>query len=146
VSDGCRIYLKGRGETGLNGGPSGDLVVTLEVQKHPYFHKKGGDLYVEVPLSAWEAAGGARLKVPTLSGSVWVTIPPGVQNGEEMRLAGKGGPSLHGGARGNEILIFKVVVPRNLDRRSLELLRELRDRAIEDPRADCGWRGGRKRA
>jgi len=145
VSDGCRIYLKGRGEMGLNGGPSGDLVVTLEIQKHAYFHKKGEDLYVEVPLSAWEAAMGARLKVPTLGGSHWVTVPPGVQNGEEMKLAGKGGPSLHGGSKGSEILIFKVVVPRNLDPRSLELLRELRDRATDDPREECGWRSAREK-
>ncbi len=143
VSDGCRIYLKGQGGKGLNGGPSGDLVVTLGIQKHPYFQKRGEDLYVEVPLTVWEAALGTRMKIPTLTGSAWVTIPSGVQNGEEMRLAGKGGPSLHGGAKGSQVLTFKVVVPRGLDPRSLELLRELQDRAADNPREKCGWPGSR---
>jgi molecular chaperone DnaJ len=145
VSDGCRIFVKGQGEKGLNGGASGDLVVALEIEEHPYLGKKGEDLYLQVPLTAWEAALGARLKIPTLSGSVWVAVPPGVQNGEEMRLAGKGGPSLHGEGRGSQVLVFQVVVPRGLDPRSQELLRELQERAVENPRQGRGWRESRKR-
>jgi|MudIll2142460700_1097286.scaffolds.fasta_scaffold227924_1 molecular chaperone DnaJ len=146
VSDGCRIYLKGEGEKGQNGGASGDLVITLEIQKHPYFKKKGENLYVEVPLTAWEAALGIRLKVPTLTGSAWVEIPPGMQDGEVIRLAGKGGPSLHGGSRGCQVLIFRVIVPRDLDQRSLDLLRELQDRAALNPREKCGWPESREKA
>jgi molecular chaperone DnaJ len=145
VSDGCRIYVKGRGEKGLNGGANGDLLVTLEIQKHPYFQKRGEDLHVEVPLTVWEAALGARVKVPTLRGETSVTISPGVQNGDKMRLVGKGGPSLHGGAKGSQVLTFKVVVPQDLDPRSRELLRELRDRAADNPRGKCGWPGNRKK-
>jgi len=145
VSDGCRIYVKGAGGRGLNGGPNGDLVVTLEVQNHPYFQKKGEDLYVEVPLTAWEAALGTRIKIPTLKGSTWITVPPGTQNGQEMRLEGKGGPSLHGRAKGSQVLTFKIVVPRELDPRSLDLLRELQNRAPYNPRKECGWPGGQKK-
>jgi len=145
VSDGCRIYVKGAGGRGLNGGPNGDLVVTLEVQNHPYFQKKGEDLYVEVPLTAWEAALGTRIKIPTLKGSTWITVPPGTQNGQEMRLEGKGGPSLHGRAKGSQVLTFKIVVPRELDPRSLDLLRELQNRASYNPRKECGWPGGQKK-
>ena len=75
----------------MNGGANGDLVVTLEIQKHPFFQKRGEDLYVEVPLTVWEAALGTRMKVPTLKGSAWITVPPGVQNGQKMRMEGKGG-------------------------------------------------------
>ena len=85
---------------------------------------------MEVPLTIWEATLGTRMKVPTLKGSAWITVPPGVQNGQKMRLEGKGGPSLHGKAKGNQILTFKIVVPRDLDPRSLDLLRELK---IEPP-------------
>jgi molecular chaperone DnaJ len=144
VSDGCRIYVKGAGGRGLNGGANGDLVVTLEIQKHPFFQKRGEDLYVEVPLTVWEAALGTRMKVPTLKGSAWITVPPGVQNGQKMRLEGKGGPSLHGKTKGSQVLTFKIVVPRDLDPRSLDLLRELNNRAAYNPREECGWPGGRK--
>jgi molecular chaperone DnaJ len=140
ISDGGRIYLKGQGEKGLNGGPNGDLVVNLEVEGHPYFTKRGEDLLLTVPLALWEAACGTRLQVPTLRGMIWVTVPPGVQNGEELSLAGKGAPSLHGEGLGNQILIFKVIVPRDLDQRSQELLRELRDNLKGgNPRAETGW-------
>ena len=145
VSDGCRIYLAGAGGRGLNGGSRGDLVVSLEIEKHPYFRKRGEDLYVEVPLTVWEAALGTRLKVPTLKGSAWVTIPPGIQNGEEIRLEGKGGPSLHRDAAGSQVLIFKIVVPRNLDPRSLDVLRELQNRAAYNPREKCAWPESRKK-
>ena len=129
----------------MNGGPNGDLVVTLEVQKHPYFRKKGEDLYVEVPLTVWEALLGTRMKIPTLKGNAWVTVPPGTQNGQELWLEGKGGPSLHGRAKGNQVLAFKIVVPRDLDPRSLDLLRELQNRAAYNPREKCGWPGGRNK-
>jgi molecular chaperone DnaJ len=146
VSEGCRIYLRGAGGKGLNGGENGDLVVTLEVEKHPYFDKRGEDLYVEVPLTAWEAALGARIRVPTLTGSAWVAVPPGVQNGQEMRLEGQGCGALHGTTRGSLFLTFKIVVPRGLDSRSVELVRELQERAAYSPREGCGWpeAGGRR--
>jgi molecular chaperone DnaJ len=141
VNDGCRIYLQGGGARGWNGGPNGDLIVTLEIQKHPYFQKKGEDLYLEVPLTVWEATLGTRLRIPTMDGNSWIMIPPGTQNGEEMRLKEKGGPSLHGKGRGSQVLIFRVVIPRDLDSGSLELLRELKHRSPYNPRKRCGWAG-----
>jgi molecular chaperone DnaJ len=139
VSDGCRIYLKGGGARGWNGGPNGDLIVTLEIQKHPYFRKNGEDLYLEVPLTIWEAALGARVKVPTMDGNTWVTVPPGTQNDAEMRLEGKGGPSLYGRAKGKQVLIFRIVIPQDLDSRSADLLRELKLKNPYNPRKKSGW-------
>jgi molecular chaperone DnaJ len=115
--------------------------VTLEIQKHPYFRKDGEDLYLEVPLTVWEAALGTRVKVPTMEGNTWVAVPPGTQNGAEMELEGKGGPSLHGRAKGKQVLIFKIVIPQKLDTRSMDLLRELKDRNPFNPRKKIGWAG-----
>jgi len=145
VSDDCRIYVKGAGGRGLNGGPKGDLLVTLEVEKHLYFEKRGEDLYLEVPLTIWEAALGTRVRVPTLKGSVWVTVPPGTQNGQEMRLKGRGGRSIHGEDMGSQVLAFKIVVAREWDPRSRALLQELQSRVPYDPRAECGWPGNGKK-
>ncbi len=145
VGDRCRIFLKGAGAKSWRNGSSGDLVVTLEVRKHPFFKKKGDDIYLEVPVTAWEAALGAKIRVPTLDGYTWATISPGTQNGQEMHLKGKGGPSLHGPIKGSQILVFKVIVPQGLDRRSLDLLRRLKQRNSCRPRVKCGWERGRKR-
>jgi len=145
VGDRCRIYVTGAGARSWTCGSSGDLVVTLEVQKHPYFRKRGEDIYLEVPLTAWEAALGTKVRIPTLDGYFWATIPPGTQNGQEMRLKGKGGPALHGGTKGNQILIFKVVVPHNLDKQSLNLLRRIKQRSTCHPRGQCGWDRDRKK-
>jgi len=140
VSDGCRIFLKGGGARGANGGANGDLVAILEIQRHPYFRKRGEDLYLEVPLTIWEALLGTRVRIPTVDGLRWVTVPPGTQSGEEMRMKDQGGPSLHGKGRGSQILIFQVVIPRDLNSGALNLLRELKRRNPGNPRKGCGWR------
>jgi molecular chaperone DnaJ len=141
VSDGCRIYLKGSGARGWNGGPNGDLMITLEIQKHPYFQKIGEDIYLEILLTVWEAALGTRLKVPTMDGNTWIQVAPGTQNGAELGLEGKGGPSLHGTGKGKQVLIFKIVIPSDLDSRSAELLEELKHRNPYNPRKKSGWAG-----
>jgi len=128
----------------LKGGANGSLVVTLEIQTHPFLQKRGEALNVEEHLTDWEAPLGTRMKVPTLKGGAWITVPPGGQNGQKMRLEGKGGPSLHGKTKGSQVLTFKIVVPRDLDPRSLDLLRELQNRAAYNPREECGWPGGLK--
>lgn len=138
VADGCRIYLKRMGQAGKNGGPRGDLVVNIQVKKHPLFHRIGDDLHLEVPLAFWEAALGAEVEVPTLEGRMILTIPPGVQNGERMRLQGKGVPHLHGDGRGDQVISFKIVVPRDWDERAKEILGELKRLNPENPRQ--GWR------
>lgn len=140
VDDRCRIYLKGMGQPGKNGGPGGDLVVDVAVQRHPYFQRRGDDLLLEVPLAVWEAALGAEVEVPTLDGSAILTIPRGMQGGEQLRLPGKGTSYFYGGSRGDQIISIKIVLPQDLDGRSKEILGELKRLNPKDPRKRCGWR------
>jgi molecular chaperone DnaJ len=137
VDDRCCIYLNGKGQPGKNGGPGGDLVVDVRVQKHRYFQRKGDDLHMEVPLAVWEAALGAEVEVPTLDGSAILTIPQGLKNGEHLRLGGKGVPYFYGGGRGDQVISFKIVLPQNLDERSKEILEELKRLNPKDPRGKC---------
>jgi len=128
------------GPLGENGGPRGDLIAEVKVQIHPSFHRKGDDLFVEVPLTIWEAALGGMVEVPTLDGPMKVKVPPGVQPGGQLRLPGRGIPFLEGGGRGDQVLIFKMAVPRAMDDRSKEILEELKERNPANPRQGGGWR------
>jgi molecular chaperone DnaJ len=114
--------------------------VDVAVQKHPYFQRKGEDLFLEVPLAAWEAALGAEVEVPTLDGSAILTIPQGMQAGEQLRLPGKGASYFCGGSRGDQVISIKIVLPQDLDQRSKEILGELQRLNPKDPRKRCGWR------
>jgi molecular chaperone DnaJ len=126
VHRGCRFFFQGKGLTGRRGGPSGDLVVELEIDPDPVFQRKGYDLFVEVPLNFWEAALGEEIEIPTLTGSVAVKIPSGTQSGQELRLAGKGVPFFGGGGGGDQVITCRVSIPEIADPRSKEILEELR--------------------
>jgi molecular chaperone DnaJ len=140
VDDGCRIYLTGMGQVGNSGGPTGDLGVTIRVQEHPYFLRRGDDLHLTVPLAVWEAALGAEVEVPTLDGPVTLAIPQGTQSRDRLRLAGKGVPHFHGGGRGDQVISLEIVLPQGLNDRSKDVLGELKRLNPEDPRQGCGWR------
>ena len=144
VNDGCRIFLKGMGEAGKNGGLKGDLIATIKVPMHPYFQRKGDDLHLIVPLAIWEAALGTEIEVPTLEGPARVKIPAGIQDGEQLRLAKEGVPFFNGDGRGDLIIAVKIVIPHNLDDRSQEILGELQRLNPQDPREECLWRGNPK--
>jgi len=139
VDDHCRIYLKGMGQMGENGGPRGDLVATLKVQKHPFFQRNGDHLHLEVPLAIWEAALGAEVEVPTLDGLAILTIPQAMKNGERLRLPGKGVPYFHGGGCGDQVISFKIVVPQDMDERAKKILGELKRLNPETPRQGNIW-------
>jgi molecular chaperone DnaJ len=109
------------------------------VQEHPYFLRRGDDLHLTVPLAVWEAALGAEVEVPTLDGPVTLTIPQGTQNGDRLRLAGKGVPHFHGGGRGDQVVSLEIILPQGLNKRSKEILGELKRLNPEDPRKGCGW-------
>src|SRR6266404_3743786 len=135
--DGQRIRLAGKGNAGLRGGPQGDLYITIRVDKHPIFDREGDDIYVNVPVTAMEAALGAKIEVPTIDGRAQLRIPPGTDCGQKLRMREKGVPSTsREGVRGDEIVEVKIVVPRVRDERSKEILRELMKLNPEDPRAD----------
>lgn len=138
--DGQRIRLAGRGNAGLRGGPTGDLYVIIRTGDHPIFHREGDDIHLTVPISATEAALGAKIEVPTIDGRALLKIPPGTQSGQKLRLREKGVPSAtREGMRGDEIVEVKVTVPMPRDEKTKELLRELARLNPEDPRAEL-WR------
>ncbi|HEY3930320.1 MAG TPA: DnaJ C-terminal domain-containing protein [Candidatus Koribacter sp.] len=138
--DGQRIRLAGRGNAGVMGGPPGDLYIIVKTGSHPVFHREGDDIHVTVPVSAIEAALGAKIEVPTIDGRALLKIPPGTNSGQKLRLREKGVPNAADPSkRGDEIVEVKLVVPKVSDERSKEILRELQKLNPEDPREDL-WR------
>jgi len=124
VADGDRLRVPDKGNVGFNGGPAGDLYVTVKVGSHPAFRREGDDLLMTVNLAVHEAALGARVEVRSLEGAVRLRIPPGTQTGQRFRLRGQGAPSTRNGMRGDLIVEVRIMLPRLLDERSKELLRE----------------------
>jgi molecular chaperone DnaJ len=121
----------------LHGGTMGDLYVIIRTENHPVFRRDGDDIYVNVPVTATEAALGAKIEVPTIDGRAILKVPPGTQSGQKLRLREKGVPSAtKEGTRGDEIVEVKVTVPMPRDEKTKELLRELAKLNPEDPRAE----------
>lgn len=119
-----RLVVPGRGHAGSHGGPAGDLYVTIEVTPHPLFRREGRDLHVKVPVAIYEAALGARIDVPTLSGPVEAKVLPGTANGTRLRVRGQGVPAGHAHEAGDLIVEIDLVMPAVQDERSKALLRE----------------------
>jgi molecular chaperone DnaJ len=135
--DGQRIRLPGKGNAGAHGGTPGDLYAIIRTGDHPVFHRDGDDISLAVPVSASEAALGAKIEVPTIDGRALLKIAPGTQSGQKLRLREKGVPSAtREGVRGDEIVEITVTVPMPRDERTKELLRELAKLNPEDPRAE----------
>jgi molecular chaperone DnaJ len=138
--DGQRIRLAGKGNAGSHGGSAGDLYVIIRTADHPVFHREGDDIRITVPVTATEAALGAKIEVPTIDGRTLLKIPPGTQSGQKLRLREKGVPSAtKEGTRGDEIVEVKLTVPMPRDERSKEILRELAKLNPEDPREEL-WK------
>jgi molecular chaperone DnaJ len=124
VTDGERIRIAGKGNAGIRGGAPGDLDVTVHVAPHPSFRREGDDLHTIVPIGIHEAALGARVDVQTPAGAARVRIPPGTQSGQRFRLRERGAPSTRDGRRGDLVIEVRLMLPKVLDERSKELLRE----------------------
>ena len=135
--DGQRIRIAGKGNAGQRGGAPGDLYVIIRAGNHPVFLRDGDDIHVVVPVTATEAALGAKIEVPTIDGRALLKVPPGTQSGQKLRLREKGVPSAtKEGVHGDEIVEVKVTVPMPRDEKTKELLRELAKLNPEDPRAE----------
>ncbi len=134
---GSRVRVAGRGNAGLHGGPPGDLYIVMKVEPHPFFERRGDDLFTVVPITVPEASLGAKVEVPTIDGRAQVRIPPGTNSGKKLRLREKGAPSArHSGKRGDQIVEVQVVVPKPEDERVRNLLKELSKIDPEDPRRE----------
>jgi len=122
---GSRMKLRGMGGSGAKGGPAGDLFIELTVLAHPLFKREGGNIYVDVPVTFSEAVLGSRISVPTLDGTVTMTLPAGTDSGKKFRLKGKGIPDRKTGAAGDEFAVIKITVPKNVTDSTKEALEEI---------------------
>jgi molecular chaperone DnaJ len=132
IDDGQVITLRGEGESGIKGGPNGDLHIKIKIAPHPVFKRVGQDLYIEVPITFVNAALGGEIEIPTLDGKTKVRIEPGTQNGDEVRIKGKGVPNLRSRGRGDLVVKFIVEVPKKLTEKQKELLREFERLSSEE--------------
>jgi molecular chaperone DnaJ len=134
IEDGKRIRASGKGEPGHNGGPAGDLYVTVHVRQHRVFGRDGRNLTLRLPVTFTEAALGATVTVPTLDGEVKVKIPAGTQNGKVLRVRNKG-VDAGSGSRGDLLLTVDVQVPTHLEGAQRDAVAHLADVLTDDPRA-----------
>jgi molecular chaperone DnaJ len=124
LGDGARVRVPAKGHAGRGGGAPGDFYITVHVEPHPLFRREGDDLHMVVPIAVHEAALGAKLDVPSIDGHARLRVPPGTQSGQRFRLRERGVPSLRDGRRGDLVVEVRLMLPKVLDERSKELLRE----------------------
>ena len=129
IDDGQSFRVRDEGNAGSNGGPNGDLLVTVSVRKHPIFTRDGANVMCQMPISFTQAALGASIEVPTLDGKVRYQIPEGTQTGTTFRLRGKGIPYVGYKTRGDQFVTVVVETPTRLTREQKELLRQLKARS-----------------
>jgi DnaJ-class molecular chaperone len=135
VKDGSRIRIKGRGEQ--TGGEPGDLFIITHVLPHPYFRREDLDIYLDVPISVWEALLGTKVQVPTLDGPVTITIPAGTSSGAKLRIKGRGVE--RGKEKGDQYAVIKIIVPKHLDDEDKKVVQQLAAKHPIDARADVKW-------
>ncbi|MFT7286220.1 MAG: curved DNA-binding protein [Halieaceae bacterium] len=134
TADGARIRVKGQGTPGIGSSSAGDLYLHVRLVPHPMFDVEGHNLLIAVPLAPWEAALGAKITVPTLDGKISLTIKPGSQTGQKLRISGRG--LVHKGGRGDLYARLKVVMPSKSDAKIDESWRKLAASAAFDPRGE----------
>ena len=142
VANGGRVRVPGRGNAGTMGAPAGGLYLQVVVRPHPYFERRGNDLYTKVPVTVPEASLGGKIEVPTIDGRSLVRIPPGTNSGSTLRLKEKGVPHGKSGARGDQYVEIQVIVPEPTDERVRHLMKELEEIAPTDPRKDLFGKAG----
>lgn len=135
TQDGARLRVGGKGNAGIGGGGTGDLYIVVHIDPHPFFERRGDDVYIKVPVTVTEAALGAKIEVPTIDGQTLLKIPPGTQSGQKFRLRERGVESPRTRQRGDQYVEVSIQVPRVIDERSKEILRELGRLNPADPRA-----------
>ena len=144
MANGARLRVPGKGNSGTLGAPPGDLYLHIIVRAHPFFERRGNDIYTKVPVTVSEATLGAKIEVPTVDGRALVKIPPGTNSGSTLRLREKGMPSpgSKNGSRGDQYVEVQVVVPKRTDERVRNLMKELEKIEPEDPRKDLFTKAG----
>ncbi len=134
ATDGQKLRVPGKGGPGINGGPAGALYIDIKLRPHPLFQPSGHDLYLEVPVTPWEATLGTSIEVPTLDGKVRLKIAAGATAGQKLRLAGKGLPK-PGGGHGDLYAVVQIVTPSSVNDRERALYEELGRISTFNPRS-----------
>jgi len=142
VSNGGRVRVPGKGNSGTLGASGGDLYLRVVVKPHDFFERRGDDLYTKIPVTVSEATLGAKIEVPTIDGRALVRIPTGTNSAKTLRLKEKGVPSARNGARGDQYVEIQVVVPAPTDERVRNLMKQLESVAPGDPRKDLFGKAG----
>ena len=142
VSNGGRVRVPGKGNSGTMGAPAGDLYLRVVVKPHEFFERRGDDLYTKIPVTVSEATLGAKIEVPTMDGRALVRIPPGTNCGSTLRLREKGVTDTRTGTRGDQYVEIQVVVPKPTDERVRKLMKELEAVEPGDPRKDLFTKAG----
>ena len=137
VKEGSRVRLKGQGQQ-VNGEP-GDLFIVTRVLAHPYFRREGNalDIYLDLPISMYEALQGTKVEVPTLDGPVTITVPPGTSSGAKLRIKERG--IYRGAEKGDQYSVIKVIVPKTLDEESKALMAQIEAKNAVEARKDTNW-------
>jgi DnaJ-class molecular chaperone len=138
IDSGKKIRLRGQGQPAPRNGTAGDLLITVHVAPHPFFSRQGNDLLLKLPVTLSEAAGGAKIEVPTPSGKVAVKIPPGTSSGKKLRVRGQG-VSVKDAPAGDLLVEVQIVLPKDLASSEVETLREIDRRHPQDPRTNLRW-------
>ncbi len=138
IDNGKKIRLRGQGEPGSRGKPSGDILLTVHVSPHPYFRRRGKQLEVTLPVTLAEAAIGAKVDVPTPTGTIALQIPPGTSSGAKLRIKGHG-VTAPKKTPGDLFAVIQIVLPDRLDAEDLEALEKLGKKHPQDPRSDLRW-------
>jgi DnaJ-class molecular chaperone len=135
IEEGKSVRLRGQGHPGRRGGAAGDVIVTIRYAAHPLFKVEGRDLRLDLPVTLYEAVLGARVRAPTLSGEVEVSIAPGANAGRVLRLRGKGLPGGTERATGDLLATLRIVLPNEADTELTALMQKMRDQKPYQPRS-----------
>ncbi|MDD4555833.1 MAG: DnaJ C-terminal domain-containing protein [Alphaproteobacteria bacterium] len=130
TTDGQTLRLKGLGQEGINGGANGDVLITINVDKHPHFTTDGNNILLDLPISLKEAILGAKVTIPTISGKVVVNIPPYASSGEKLRLKGKGIKNKN--STGDQIITLKIISPEEKNHQLEETLAQMPDENVRN--------------
>jgi curved DNA-binding protein len=138
ATEGQRLRVPGKGGRGSNGGPDGDLYIDIRLRPHSLYRVDGHDLYLEVPLTPWEAALGANVQIPTPAGKVSLRVPEGARAAQRLRVRGRGLPKPKSDEHGDLYAVLQIVSPTVLSEREKQLYRELAGSSSFNPRGHFG--------
>ena len=136
IDNGQTISIRGQGHAGKNGGPAGDLLITITVRPHELFRREGTSVLCSAPITFAQAVLGAELEIPTIDGKVKYDLPEGTQSGTTFRLKGKGIPSINGRGRGDQYVTVFIETPRNLNKEQKDALRKFAEACGDDNYAE----------